>query len=567
MADPITAQPTLHIVPSFTYTPTVLPTSTPSSSPFLLPIPQAAQATVSRILQGAPTIRSAPAAIFKNASADVDSDDEPEPFGAEVEEYFTGAKGKDKEAPRPMLLDDLIAADLLAAGFRPLVASGVPLRITIPAHSAPPISIPTSSAPLVTDPAPPRALQPAGAPPAASGSGTPRQSQFAKDAGFTPGKHAPTKSKDSKAMHNNIDGLHRGGEGLQIAIHRLSDELGDVITHIPVLHAMIAESTPSAPSAQEIAHHVDIHAVAERIRSRDDHAINSLVTSNNKHTSNFNKTIGALQEMDARIAVLPALFSRIAELEAAVNATTSSLHNAHASIALLTAAATPVLAPAPAPRRAPDGDALLAELLAEHLSKPARKRARDDEDDDEGGRAARRQRQDPGLAPLPTSVSSPFAAIPAPVPVGPVAYAPIAYAPVPMAAPPAPVPAPPPAPAPTPAAPTHGQPGVPAPPPMSNMNGPPRNREVEALFGPVVWNLNHLGKPNVKQDVSNLLRIVLPTLGRVNFTTRPARNSRPEYTVLAFETKALAEWVIATWTGASRGDYHGICATTPPPNA
>ncbi|KAJ7018638.1 hypothetical protein C8F04DRAFT_1277422 [Mycena alexandri] len=560
----ITAQPTLHLVPSFSYTPTGPPA--PLS---LIPIPAAAQVAVSSILQpSAVATRSTPTAAKNASAADFsDSDDEPDAFGPELESYFNGVgdkgKGKGKVPPAP--------------------------------PTPPPPTKISADGSVISDSA------------VTSGSGSNSQHPFSRAAKFRLGEASVSKTKDSKALHTKCDGLLSAGMMLDDKVYQMGVELGELIdcasfnsytcariiknsAAIPAMQTQIAEVVDAGihappPTAQAVAAYIDVDAIAERVRSREDDAINSLVRSNNKLSDNFRHTMAALQEIDSRLAMLPALLARITELEAALKATTASVHTAHASITLLASgssgATAPMLAPAPTDlKRAREADANDAARAVRSRTEPVD--------------TAPSFSYTPSVYPTPVAIPAPT---PAPIqyqaPPAPFFPAPLVPAPYPQAVPaPQAIYAPPQAvyvhapaqavhaPAQVvhaPAQAVHAPPqshAVPAPPRGqgggANAGRPPRpspDPERDVLMGPIIWTMTDGPKPvpMVKGDIVALLKLFLPGAARSMFSTRPSLTNA-DFTIIQFDSKSVADWIVTNWANTQRGQYANITAVHAFPN-
>ncbi|KAF7359995.1 hypothetical protein MVEN_00726800 [Mycena venus] len=218
-ATPLTALPTLHIIPSYTYTPSIDPTGTGAA---LLPVPAAAEAALQTIVRSADVTRSTSAADVNVVNVDHRDlisfiESEPSPLDPEFEDYFE--KGKRKAVPLPA-----------------------------PAS--------TSSHP------------------AASGSSPPVH-PFHSDAGYQPDEFPPKDkyaNKDHRTVRENLNGLLTAGTKVHDAVGRVSQEVKEVLAFVPAMQAQINELT-SAPTIR------DDDALATIIQSQNSHAQNIQQTS------------------------------------------------------------------------------------------------------------------------------------------------------------------------------------------------------------------------------------------------------------------------------------------------
>ncbi|KAJ7661610.1 hypothetical protein DFH06DRAFT_1192782 [Mycena polygramma] len=88
--------------------------------------------------------------------------------------------------------------------------------------------------------------------------------------------------------------------------------------------------------------------------------------------------------------------------------------------------------------------------------------------------------------------------------------------------------------------------------------------DVEVLFGPVRWNKDHAQRPLVKQDIAGLIEAVIPEGSIYEFTTRRCKSHDHRFTLVAFASADIADWVATAWTFANHGDYIETYAVYPP---
>ncbi|KAK7013298.1 hypothetical protein R3P38DRAFT_3007390 [Favolaschia claudopus] len=90
---------------------------------------------------------------------------------------------------------------------------------------------------------------------------------------------------------------------------------------------------------------------------------------------------------------------------------------------------------------------------------------------------------------------------------------------------------------------------------------PPRDAACEVIVGPITWTKTRHGL-QIKKDIVNLLRIVLPAAASLDFMTRRV-DGRPDYTCVVFASPDTATWFIDAWARTPRGDFSVVHATRP----
>ncbi|KAJ7705036.1 hypothetical protein B0H17DRAFT_1126641 [Mycena rosella] len=356
----------------------------------------------------------------------------------------------------------------------------------------------------------------------------------------------------------------------------------------------------------------DLSAIAERVANHGDATVGSLVIANNQHVANFGEVAQAVRNLNRRVqgiesaAVLQinALATLVGVLQSTVNALRVTVETLATQASAATTAPPPAAsAPAPPALAQPlpptitDVDAEQTKLLFLRFLAASGKRARD-EDLDTSLRSVRPRTESAQLALVtpptfvytstaqptafgttttapPALAAAPFA--PAAAPFAPAA-APFALAAAPQAPPPAlttppfmqqwapSMAAPPLAPAAPsaapPAAPT-APPAAPAAPPATAAGPPqaPHDPRRDVVFGAVTWTRDPNGRPTIKADVANILKVVIPSSKGVRFRNRRANDDA--YTILTFDTPEIAAWIVATWAQVHRGVYHAVMALHP----
>ncbi|KAJ7110255.1 hypothetical protein C8R43DRAFT_962316 [Mycena crocata] len=401
---------------------------------------------------------------------------------------------------------------------------------------------PTAAAPPPAPPPPPPTADEA-----ESSSDVPVHHIFAA-IGCTPG-NTPTGKRynyeDQKLLRAQAESGFTEIAKLDDRLYALSSEVGDMGDW---LKQRLTEGRELTPRQLKLL--ADL--VSKLLSSRDDATLAELVRTSNKQTTNFSGAALAIEDLNKRLAAVenvsptPSHVTRITQIEATAVSQAATIQTMMAQISALIAGSgyTP---------SAPVDDAVAMSLDAPSLMAAFQdflngngKRPRDDADDG----ANKRQVLASGLAVPPAFSYTPAVATSAP----------------PAASPTAP-PAPPPA-APPPAPPTFAPaPHAPAPGPLHAIPDPAR----EVIFGPVTWYVAPDGKRNIARDVGNLIKRIVPTPTRVNFRVRRAPGNDQSYTIVVFETSAVAEWFVFEWMGKDRGMFAPVTAVSaiapPPPNA
>ncbi|KAJ7261386.1 hypothetical protein B0H12DRAFT_351750 [Mycena haematopus] len=547
---PLTALPTLQIIPPFTYTPVVIPTS--KSVPAFAALPAASELQLASIVRSADVPRSASALDANSVKRGV------LPFDLEPVDAFDDDPDPDEEA--------FLTGPLTGPQDAPSLA---PAALDKGKQKAPGPAAPSQN-------------------PAASGSSR-APHWFHRDAGFYPDEvRAKDKSytvKDHKIAREHINGLLDAGTKLYDRVDRVRSDMRDLAGFIPAIQDQMAEIAKARPG------------------STSDELMDDLWYSHRQHGENLRQHGVGINDISDRL--MPSVFKRLDDLQGTVKKLSSMVDTlALAAMGAPRPAAAPapavamsapaatapaVIAPAPAPVNFPPNaphplhpsllhpdeiPAIMAHFLAE-----SGKRAREEEI--EAAVRSVRARTAAGLAPDPFVHT-------APPPLAPPQYAPAAYhAPPPLA--PAPLRLPPAEPArPPPAEPARPPPAAgtarPHPPRTQRhlaaapaQRGPAGQRgpdpACEVVFGPVAWNRNERGiATNVHADITNLIRDIIPDALNYDFTTRRFRPSgeqraREDYTVVAFRTPAIAAWIVEAWDAQPRGDFAYIYAFPFDPNA
>ncbi|KAJ7808922.1 hypothetical protein B0H14DRAFT_3760655 [Mycena olivaceomarginata] len=269
--NPVSSHPTLHIIPSYTYTPTIDPNATTRTP--LRAIPAAAEAEIGSIMRSAVNARSAPVAVDVNTTPrdalPIDSDDAsaPEAFDPELEEWLhlshqlvpdkEKGKGKAQAPPSPQ---------------------------KAPLQSRTPLTPAASIADAVL---------------VASSSGSSRPAHpFHRDAGFEPDEVLPkdkTSAKDHKITRQHVNGVLVAATRLHDKVERMGREISEFSTLVPLVQQQLAEV--SAGTDQQL--------------------VNDLVHSLNANAGNVEQHGVALDDITIRL--LPPLLVRIQQLEAMVS--------------------------------------------------------------------------------------------------------------------------------------------------------------------------------------------------------------------------------------------------------
>ncbi|KAJ7710551.1 hypothetical protein B0H17DRAFT_1223690 [Mycena rosella] len=300
----------------------------------------------------------------------------------------------------------------------------------------------------------------------------------------------------------------------------------------------------------------DLSVIAERVAARGDGTMDGLVAANNQHFANFGEVAKAVGNLSGRVQVIESVaVSQINDLATSMGVLQSIVDALSVTVETLathaatppTPAPTPSAAPLPAPS-VPAPQALaqpppptLMDVDAEQTkarSRPHRVRAasapgstrlclraqgaahRPRDDDDRSSRARR-------CATGPT----PSARCPA---LRAHCHAPRCTRGAPC------------------------RPIVPATPAAAA--GPPQaphDPRRDVVLDPVTWTRDANG---IKMDVTNILKVVIPSSKGVRFRNRRATDA---YTILTFETSEIAAWIVASWAQAHRGGYHAVTALHP----
>ncbi|KAJ7910808.1 hypothetical protein B0H13DRAFT_1876408 [Mycena leptocephala] len=252
---------------------------------------------------------------------------------------------------------------------------------------------------------------------------------------------------------------------------------------------------------------------ARRSTVSDDSVLSDLWTSHNQHGI-------AITDISARL--LPPLLGCIEQLQGSVNKLTS----------VVDTLALAAVAPAPSAKR------------------------------------TRGENRDPATVALPTTFVYTLGFSPIAVSVHPVATTtPLPVTTAPPAAHPTP-PIPPSALAQAPPATPNAPPRISAPDPLAPPAAPaapPRAHAIpqrqaallvdpalQVVFGPIIWNRDSQNRINVRQDIVNLLAIVLPAAAQLKISSTRRYKKLSAYTAIAFASPEIANWVINSWDHAAR---------------
>ncbi|KAJ6480473.1 hypothetical protein C8R47DRAFT_1322440 [Mycena vitilis] len=372
-----------------------------------------------------------------------------------------------------------------------------------------------------------------------------------------------------QVLYNQLYGLLNACAGLDDKVYHFGEEVRSIVDYIPVLQGRLEKLEKLELSPDHIAN------IADVLRERRGDDVPALVAANNKLNDNLQSTYAVLQTLDARLHAIEtsrtdttaALSQRISELEAALRPAPPPA-TSHAETAAPSA---------PLPSTLARYDPALIEAVAAQL---LGKRPHDEGED--VTRSTRPRREGPAVVVPPPFVWAPASAANLSAP--PAAHAQsstpratFAEPPVPAVQHSAPMPA---AAAPfvTTALPTFGA-AVSAPPPLAAaappaaavtftlgapptfahaptsapahfQAGPPRaerDLDREVVIGPVDWRTAADGRALVNKDINMVLTTCLYKGEVLKFRTRKIE-ALPRHTVCIFESKNIADWVIANWT-------------------
>ncbi|KAF7333877.1 hypothetical protein MVEN_02344800 [Mycena venus] len=500
-ATPLTALPTLHIIPSYTYTPSIDPTGTGAA---LLPVPAAAEAALQTIVRSADVTRSTSAADVNVVNVDHRDlisfiESEPSPLDPEFEDYFVPPPPPPPVTPQP--------------APSPQKEKGKRKAVPLPAPAS------TSSHP------------------AASGSSPPVH-PFHSDAGYQPDEFPPKDkyaNKDHRTVRENLNGLLTAGTKVHDAVGRVSQEVKEVLAFVPAMQAQINELT-SAPTI------------------RDDDALATIIQSQNSHAQNIQQTSAGVNDITTRL--LPALMVRIRQLEhdnTSLKSTVRTLELAALApvtvvpaqrVAVAPIVATPPAPPVVVPAPPAVDPAVVDAVIGAYLAATGKRGHEEDlAADARNVRPRTEYTNAPALRPPPALPAAPLAP-----PAAPLAPPAALLAPPPQYLwhPPMCLPLPPA---------RHLLQRWPLAPKLLLTHLP-------VVFGPVSWHKDAQHRPLVKQDITALLAAVIPDAANYEFSTR--RYKRLDaYTIVTFASAEIANWVVDAWTHENHGPYKSIHAVHP----